>query len=224
MMSLTSQQYLSRRDPAQGLVIEPFAGSACYSLYWDVEKAHLYDVNPVICGVWDYLIHATSQDVLSLPLDFNHIDDVKASQEAKWFIGFGLSMASTAPRNVISSYTKVGRANGHANGWTEKHRFRVSEQVNKIRNWRITNASYTNCPDVKATWFIDPPYMEKGKLYPYHDIDRDQLAGFCWSRQGLTIVCDDASADYLPFSKLAEIRGAGTWRQETEYRMRMGAR
>ncbi len=195
--------------PRDGLVIEPFAGSACYSLYWGVKESWLYDLNPKVCGVWDYLIHASSKDILALPLDFEHVDELTVCQEAKWFIGFGLSCGSTSPRNIISTFTKIARHNKHANGWTEQLRQRASEQVNQIRNWKIFNSSYTECPDVVATWFIDPPYVQKGKLYPYNEIDRDALSAFCWARQGLVMVCDDDTADYLPFAYLAETRGSG---------------
>lgn len=194
-------------SPQHRFVIEPFAGSACYSLYYDVEYVKLYDINPVVCDVWDFLIGATSADILALPLDFDHIDDVKASSGAKAFIGFGLNLGNTAPCKSISTFTKIGRSRGHAQGWSEASRYRVSRQVDKIRKWEITNAPYTTCPDIPATWFIDPPYMQKGRHYPYSAIDRDVLARFCWARQGLVMVCDDDSARYLPFKPLGTTRG-----------------
>jgi site-specific DNA-adenine methylase len=193
--------------PRDGLVIEPFAGSACYSLYWDVKESWLYDLNPKVCGVWDYLIHASSKDILALPLDFEHLDELTVCQEAKWLIGFCLGFGSASPRNVMSPFAKRDRQKKCAGSWSEQQRQRVSEQVNQIRNWKIFNSSYTECPDVVATWFIDPPYAQQGKVYPHNEIDRDVLSAFCWSRLGLVMACDDDTADYLPFADFAETRG-----------------
>ncbi|WP_066043971.1 DNA adenine methylase [Bathymodiolus septemdierum thioautotrophic gill symbiont] len=64
------------------VVIEPFAGSATYSVYHEVEYAILIDANPTIVGIWDYLINATTQQILSLPIfgkdgrDYDEFDDV----------------------------------------------------------------------------------------------------------------------------------------------------
>ena len=35
-------------------VIEPFAGAAGYSVYWEPKKVTLIELNPVVHGVWKY--------------------------------------------------------------------------------------------------------------------------------------------------------------------------
>jgi site-specific DNA-adenine methylase len=59
----------ARRYPAPGesIVIEPFAGSAGYSLWYEPHRVWLYDVDPIVVGVWSYLIAATPRELLALP-------------------------------------------------------------------------------------------------------------------------------------------------------------
>ena len=53
--------------PKYELVIEPFAGSACYATYWEVPHVKLYDISDEVCAVWDYLINCSEQDIKDLP-------------------------------------------------------------------------------------------------------------------------------------------------------------
>ena len=53
--------------PKHKKIIEPFAGSARYSLkYWDNDVL-LIDKYDVIVDVWNYLKNATEKDILGLP-------------------------------------------------------------------------------------------------------------------------------------------------------------
>ena len=55
--------------PKYDLIIEPFCGSAAYSCkYWD-RKVILVDKDPIIAGIWNYLINiATPEMILKLPI------------------------------------------------------------------------------------------------------------------------------------------------------------
>lgn len=55
-------------NPIYKTIIEPFAGAAGYSLRHYQHDVRLFDKDEIICGVWDYLIHASSEEILSLPL------------------------------------------------------------------------------------------------------------------------------------------------------------
>lgn len=75
----------ARRYPApSNHVIEPFAGSAGYSLCWEPERVQLFDVDPIIVGVWQYLIGASQREVMALPdLEVGQsVDELNVSQEA----------------------------------------------------------------------------------------------------------------------------------------------
>src|SRR5262245_51272631 len=82
--------------PHYDTIVEAFAGSAAYSLHYCDRKVILYDVDPVIAGLWNYLIHVKRSEILSLPgcEDLRDLPDRKIPQEAKWLIGFWLSKAA----------------------------------------------------------------------------------------------------------------------------------
>lgn len=109
-------------------------------------------------------------------------------------------------------------------------RSRVARMLPLIKKWEISCAGYEEAPDIKATWFIDPPY--KPHLLPgrhtggYHyfsqPLDYDSLSTWCKDRHGQVIVCEQSPADWLPFQPFRKQRngvGAGTpaTRQELMY-------
>ena len=90
-------------------------------------------------------------------------------------------------------------------------RARLASQVERIQHWRvIVGADYTAAPDIKATWFIDPPYANAaGAWYRYHDVNYRQLARWCRSRKGQVIVCENEGATWLPFEPFRVVKGTG---------------
>ncbi len=188
--------------PIYDTIIEPFAGSAKYSLeYWEREVL-LMDVDPIICSIWNYLKSASSVDILSLPDIPNATKLVEVEgfsqlcQEEKWLIGFCCNGGSAQPKNTS------GRHN--FNSWN-KDKIRISKNLGKIRHWSIINDSYETKSNVNATWFIDPPYLEKGKWYKYSQIDYVHLGNWCQSRLGQIIVCEGGNANWLSFQKLTDV-------------------
>jgi site-specific DNA-adenine methylase len=53
--------------PLPGLVIEPFAGGAGYATFYDCKRVHLIDADPIIAGLWAYLIATPSAEIMALP-------------------------------------------------------------------------------------------------------------------------------------------------------------
>jgi hypothetical protein len=84
--------------PVGGIIVEPFAGSAGYSLLYHDRVIRLYDLDPIVCSVWDYLIRAKSSEIRSLPDLVSGVDGLPIPQEAKWLIGYWLGPGSAAPR------------------------------------------------------------------------------------------------------------------------------
>jgi len=194
--------------PIHQTIIEPFAGAAGYSVHYPELDVMLYDIDPIICGVWEYLIHTSAEEIRKLPIEVDHIDNINVSQEAKWLIGFWLNKASSSPRLAPSSWMKGGtRPNSH---WGEVIRERIASQVCAIKHWKISCKSYEEIDNEKATWFIDPPYAGKsGKGYKCKFDAYEELAQWCQTRQGQVIVCEQAGANWLPFEPFAKIRTAG---------------
>lgn len=194
--------------PKHGLIIEPFAGSARYSLeHWE-HDVQLYDANPVIAGIWKYLIQASEKDVLSLPdvpskvhLDsFTQLSDVERD-----LIGFHLCRGKARPRKT-----------GHGQNSWDRDKLRIAANLHKIRHWKIKNWDAFGMTvwlkSKPATWFIDPPYQQtqnrpgNGDRYPFGDgMDYAKLAEFVRERKGQVIVCEGDGADWLPFQLLKTV-------------------
>lgn len=192
--------------PQTNLVIEPFAGSACYSLYWEFPKVLLYDLNPVIHGIWSYLIKAKESEIRRLPTDFQNVDDLKIPQEARWLIGFWITKGNVHPNKSRSAWGRQYKNSGDCKVWGEAVRTRIENQVKNIRGWKSYCDDYRECPNVTADWFIDPPYAVAGKHYTFSDIDYNALATFCLERKGRVTVCENDGADWLPFKPLVIAR------------------
>jgi hypothetical protein len=188
--------------PKYPVIVEPFAGSARYALeYWQNE-VKLYDLSEYVVKVWEYLMQATEDEVLALPdvPSKVHLDNyTQLSDAEKYLIGFHLCRGKAVPRKV-----------GHGlNSWS-KDKVRIASQLYKIRHWSIEQASYTDIPNIKATYFIDPPYKatqeRKGNSdrYKHGSLDYEALGEWIKSRQGQVIACEGSGADYLPFEFLKE--------------------
>jgi len=199
--------------PLHDTIIEPFAGAAGYSVRNHERNVILIDRSEYIAGVWSYLIHVGAAEVASLPLlrPGDTVDDLKIPQEAKWLIGFWINQGSSTPKKTMG-----GRWTNRKTGtWGDVARARLSSQVEHIRHWKVIHGDYRDAPNVDATWFIDPPYQEQGKNYPYQIDDYDVLARWCRSRIGQVMVCESEGADWLEFRPITTVVG-GTHRKTTE--------
>lgn len=186
-------------QPVHGSIVEPFAGSAGYSVRNAHLQVHLNDADPVIAGLWDYLIHVSADEIRSLPAVIEHVSDVPGPSEARSLVGFWLNKGMTAPCNIPSKWMRDGwRPNSQ---WGPVIRERIAWQVDSIRHWTVSCGSYADLPDTDATWFIDPPYEVSGKRYRHSSslIDYEYLSEWCKTRHGQVIVCEQEGAEWLPF-------------------------
>lgn len=193
-------------EPQLDTIVEPFAGSAGYALRYADRRVLLYDVDPVIVGVWDYLISVSEQELLGLPdlPEGGTVDDLDVPEEARWLIGFWLNRGKAQPARSPSSWMRSGVRPGSF--WGERVRQRLASQLKAIRHWRVFHGDYTSARNRRATWFIDPTYMVKGSYYRYTVDDFDALAAWCQQRMGQVIVCEQVGAPWLPFEPLHSAR------------------
>lgn len=186
--------------PQQDHVVEPFAGSAGYSSYWEPKKVTLIERNPVIYGVWKFLQRVSQKELQRLPCNISHVDELPSwvCQEAKSLIGFWFDAGPVKPVVRRSNWARQPMQASHF--WSETIKLRLANQVDRIRHWRIIEGSWEQCPDIQAHWHIDPPYDNAaGSLYRYNDIDRASLARWCKNRPGFVQVCENDGATWLPF-------------------------
>jgi len=214
--------------PQHASIVEPFAGGAGYALHHASRNVTLYDIDPAIIGVWNYLIDASERDICRLPVKFESTEHLRIAQEAKWLIGFWLGIGSQHPRLTpatsmrkrLAGLTPVGTGGGNnvSSFWCETTRDTLASQVKYIRHWKAFCQSFASIRNKKATWFVDPPYdCKAGRAYRFHDIDYKKLAGWCQDRRGQTIVCETAGAEWLPFQSLKSIRSVRGWSKEVIY-------
>jgi len=180
-------------------IIEPFCGSARYALrYWDKEVL-LVDKWHKIVKVWEYLQEASPQDILKLPiLQYkDSLDNYELCDAERWFLGFLIARGSRRPNVVAQKFNNM-----------KADLVRISKSLYKIKHWVIKEGSYEDIVNEEATWFIDPPYFIGGEQYSIPQPDYAHLAGWCQSRKGQVIVCENTKAGWLPFVPLVNITGA----------------
>lgn len=198
-------------EPVHDIIVEPFAGSAGYSLrHAQARYVLLYEIDEIIYGTWHYLINASADEIRRLPLydgTWETVDDLHLHQEARWLIGWWLNKGTERPMKSPSKWMRDGIR--PKSQWGIEIRERLARQSEQIGHWRITLGDYTEALDLRATWFIDPPYEFAGRRYRYgaDSIDYAQLAQWCQSRRGQVIVCENDGASWLPFVSFAEAKG-----------------
>lgn len=195
--------------PLHPTIVEPFAGSAGYAMRYYDRNVILADLDPVIAGIWRYLVAVRASEIRRIP-EVDHVNDLPrwVPQEARWLVGFAMNDACTAPCRRLSAGRKKLRAMGRIyEGWSEAHRERVAQQVEFIRHWVVKEGSYDSLRNRKATWFVDPPYNNRaGSYYVYADVEYRDLARWCQGRRGQIIVCENEGAAWLPFKPFAVLK------------------
>lgn len=197
--------------PAHRTIVEPFAGAAGYSLRYPDLEVVLVERYPVIAEMWRYLIAVPASEVRRIPC-VNSVHDLPSwvPVGARSLVGFAMNAAVVSPRATLSAGRKLLRTRGRSfEGWTDAMRDRVASQVDRIRHWRIIEGDYADAPNVRATWFIDPPYNNAaGRQYIHgpDGIDFDALAGWCRARCGQVLVCENEGATWLPFQPFATFK------------------
>ncbi len=191
-------------SPKFGNVVEPFAGSAAYSLHsdhWENEVT-LCDTNQMVIGLWNYLKSASAKDILSLPdlKQGQKTTDFKSlNQEERNLIGLHINPGSAVPKITCVAFSR----------WKPAKKY-IAENIHKIKHWTIINGSFDKLKNTKATWFIDPPYQKMGKHYAGgNSLEFTSLGLWCQSRMGQVIVCEANGATWLPFKFLTDTKNVG---------------
>jgi len=193
--------------PLHGKIIEPFAGTAQYALYYWEREVLLLDKYDVIVNLWKWLQRCTAKDILETPhlRPDQKVEDLEWDcEERKHLVGFLITGAPATPKNTPSKWKTIIRPN------TQNYKLKyIADNLYRIKHWEILHGSYEDIPNQEATWFIDPPYVEGGVYYKHSSkqIDFDHLAAWSQERQGQVMVCEAQGATWLPFETLVSSRG-----------------
>jgi len=195
-------------SPNYDTIVEPFAGSAAYSLDQDNWKKRilLIEKDEKVANIWNWLINEASvEDIKKLP-------NLQTGEKSSEFLHIIHAVTKMAFHFKTIKVTPV-----LARNWEISKRV-FAANLHKIKHWKIINGDYSEAPDITATWFIDPPYQgESGMGYRYSSqlLDYKQLSEWALKRQGEIIFCEGQNADYLPFKPLSKLKSvAGKVSQE----------
>lgn len=185
-------------EPLHPTIIEPFAGSASYSLHYWKHNVILIEKDKRICNIWTYLINtATKERIMSFPMleagdtvndaKFEHLEKIE-----KELIGYFLSFGARPSLKASQTH----------NSWTPRSRQKLADNVHKVKHWKLINTSYEDIEvEGEATWFIDPPYQGKGgSQYTCGNkhINYTALKEWVSHRKGQVIVCENEEATWIP--------------------------
>lgn len=193
--------------PRRNLVIEPFAGSACYSTRYRLPYVSLYDVSEEICTLWDWLIKCSISDVRSIPDEFNDFNEVeKLPYGASLLVRFWVSKGRAEPSSKLSPWYFQYRNAADCKVWGPQVKERIVRQKPYIKFWTVDNLPYWKVPVREAHWHVDPPYdNEAGSRYPHSELDYAHLASWCRALPGTVDVFENEGAKWLPFRPLCDI-------------------
>lgn len=201
-------------EPRFETIVEPFAGAAGYAVRHHEARVYLNDLDPVLACVWRYLIDATPDEIMALPLagEFERTADIDAPAGARALVGFWINPGSVAPKNVPSAWCRNNQTAHPGSVWSPRTRERIASQVESIRHWKVASSSYSDLLNVEATWYVDPPYQLAGKHYTHgaKALDFEHLGAWCESRRGQVIVCENEGATWLPFRTLGTIKATAS--------------
>jgi site-specific DNA-adenine methylase len=202
-----SKHGLSRYYPKPwgGVIIEPFAGAAGYSCRWATphDKVILTDAAPEVIALWHELRDG------GIPF-LDHLESQLVPGERVTHPILSMIAGGTVGRMKGTVQTKV---TGYVIDHWPAIRRRMERVLPLMQNWDITCDTYDSIPNQRGTWFIDPPYQQRdghraGSRYllKHNTIDYEALADWCRSRKGQVIVCEQGTADWLPFRPLRRQR------------------
>lgn len=197
--------------PTEETIIEPFAGSAAYALHnnhWEKDVV-LIERDEKVTKLWNWLIdEATEKEIKNLP-------DLDIGEKTSDFLHIVHAATKQAFYYKTIKVTKVLERN-----WRINKKY-MAENVYKVKHWTIINGDYKQAPNIRATWFIDPPYQFKsgsGYRYGNDQLDYQKLAQWTKQREGQVIFCERENANYLNFEDLTNLPSvAGKYSKERIY-------
>lgn len=189
--------------PLEGSTIyEPFAGGAGYALNFHWHNVVIYETNPHLAYLWQWLINsATSEDILNIPLGLPVGIDIRDYPGLNY--GQQLLLKSWQRTNNHGNCWTISPWGNSAGQFTASTRSRVAEEVHAIKHWEFREITWTE----PGTYFCDSPYLYNYR-YGVKDFDFQQYSSNVGKIPvgSLVIACEaicpktGAIPDYLPFT------------------------
>lgn len=194
-------------SPRYGRIVEPFAGSAGYSIRYSHLDVTICESNEHIKRLWTWLIQESStQLVMDIPINIPEGTDIRRIGLS---YGQQLLLKNWQRTNNVGNCWTVSPWGNKPGQWTANTRSRVANECYLVKHWRIMS-DYTEATEstLEATWFIDPPYQFNYQ-YGNRPVDYMALAESVKRLNGQVIVCEavcpktGSVPQWLPFAQFA---------------------
>lgn len=188
--------------PIHRTVVEPFAGSAAYSMHHieNLDRVILIEKDPGVVDIWERLKKMTDAELDALD---HLLDDERSTEPLIVGLGGGTQMkaALEGRSRKITEWMKIK--------WPQKKKI-IRAALPYLDRVEVRCGDYSSAPLLDATYFVDPPYESDGLKdragiayrYGSADIDYLDLGMWCRSLPGQVIVCEQEPASWLPFETL----------------------
>ena len=128
-------------SPKHGLIIEPFAGAAWYSVLHRNKDVILNEKYDAIYDIWNWLINNASPELLLKYKDFyagQDISTIDLAKPHKDLIGFCINRGSVSPKNIVQKWScqVVSKP-----GWASTTAFqldRLAKLLPEIKHWKTS--------------------------------------------------------------------------------------
>lgn len=201
--------------PIHPIIVEPFAGGAAYSVLHRraVDRVILIEKDERIVNVWIELLASSAESIRLMP------DPVIGEFDDRLLVALAAGRTTRdTPRQFKVSPRMAQRFRPMVN--------RIAAVVDECRHFEIVHGTYSDAPEIVATWFVDPPYQAtiNGRwdrtrggryLHSNRDLDFDGLGSWTQQRAGQAIACDQEGSDWLPWNGRIEASD-GTHRPYSE--------
>ena len=154
-------KWLSSRllpPPEYDQIVEPFAGSAGYSLRYHAHEVTIAERDPHLFELWVWLIKkATERAIREIPIGVKEGTDIRKLGLSK---GQALLLKTWQRTNNVGDCWTISPWGNKPGQWTANTRSRVASEFHCIRHWTVRDDAFSIlAPRVEATWLIDPPYQ-----------------------------------------------------------------
>ncbi len=193
-------------EPSHDLIVEPFAGSAGYSLRHHRCSVVLTESNENLRELWRWLItDATEQQIRDIPTQIKEGTDIR---EIGLNRGQELLLKNWQRTNNVGNCWTISPWGNKPGQWTDNTRARVASEHHLIEHWKVCDDGFKVIDDHRkqedVTFFVDPPYQHNYQ-YGSNAVDYHALASALLDTSGQLIVCEAVCQktgkvpDWLPF-------------------------
>ena len=195
--------------PEYDNIVEPFAGSAGYSLRHHTRQVLICESDPHLYSLWVWLVcYATETDIREMPINVPEGTDIRTLGLGE---GQALLLKHWQRTNNVGNCWTISPWGSLPGQWTANTRARVAEEIGAVKHWDVARdgLEIIRICTKAVTWFVDPPYQYNYQ-YKQPPIDYALLAARLRDARGQKIVCEAVCPktgkvpDWLPFVPWAE--------------------